>query len=85
MKPVSFILTVDYFYEAYLAVPYANATRYEMATYPYPSWSGIRDATDYGTQCYQNPSSSELARPLPVSEQCLHLYIYVPEGVSCSR
>ena len=77
--------TVNYIYEAYVGVPYALYNgRFRMATYPHPSWQDVYDATDYRSRCYQDPTNI-LELPIPVSEDCLYLYVYVPEGVPCSR
>lgn len=51
------------------------------APQPVARWSGVRDATDYGSDCMQVPFPSDAA-PLgtPPSEDCLYLNVWKPVG-----
>lgn len=72
--------------ESYKGVPYATppvgALRWRMPQPP-ESWDGERLATDYGTICIQPPSNGDPGvGPLPMSEDCLTLNVWTPEGRS---
>lgn len=50
-----------------------------------PRWSGVREATAFGSACIQPQSKTPTsvyspAQPLPVSEDCLTLNIWVPKN-----
>lgn len=67
---------------AYKGIPYAappvGNLRWEPPQ-PAASWSGVRDATQYGHDCMQLPFPSDAA-PLgtPPAEDCLYLNVWVP-------
>lgn len=73
--------------DAFLGVPYAappvDALRWR-APQPVPSWTGQRDAAQFGPACYQEvasawgPYSSEFLAGLPISEDCLLLNVWKP-------
>ncbi|XP_047113110.1 juvenile hormone esterase-like [Schistocerca piceifrons] len=60
-------------YTAFLGIPYAEpplgALRF-TAPQPAAGWDGVRNATQYGSDCVQEDGSG--------SEDCLHLNVYVP-------
>ena len=63
-------------------IPYAkppvNQLRFRKPE-PYGSWSGILDGTAFGPSCIQNPNYISPGLPnTEMSEDCLHLNIYVP-------
>ena len=51
-----------------------------------PRWEGVREAAEFGAACFQpKPQLSGIyapAAPLPMSEDCLTLNIWVPEGAT---
>ena len=68
----------------YLNIPYAappvGAMRWRPPG-PAPSWEGERDATRPGPLCVQPPSGGDPGvGPGPVSEDCLQLNVWTPEG-----
>ncbi len=70
---------------SYLGVPYAAPPVGDlrwMPPQPVKSWEGIRDATQYGSECVQGtfgpPPSSGNARPPRGSEDCLYLNVWAP-------
>lgn len=81
----------------YLGIPYAQPPLGKLrftipVTEPLPSWSGIRNATQFASSCHQMTNRLKLheklyKRLLPldqldpgVSEDCLYLNIYTPDG-----
>ncbi|XP_049778162.1 LOW QUALITY PROTEIN: juvenile hormone esterase-like [Schistocerca cancellata] len=60
-------------YTAFLGIPYAEpplgALRF-AAPQPAAGWEGVRNATEYGSDCVQEDGSG--------SEDCLYLNVYVP-------
>ena len=63
-------------------IPYASAPRFR-APQPAPSWTGVRDATEFGPFAMQarDPRSammSGVTDKTRMSEDCLHLNIYAP-------
>jgi para-nitrobenzyl esterase len=48
------------------------------APQPADSWSGVRDATQYGSACIQLPFFSDVDAPIVGSEDCLTLNIWSP-------
>lgn len=65
------------------AQPPVKAMRWRPPA-PLPKWKGVRTATAFGPACVQpqskTPSVYSPAEPLPVSEDCLTLNIWVPKG-----
>ena len=45
---------------------------------PASSWDGIRDATEFASQCVQGPIFGDIRFPRPHSEDCLNLNIWTP-------
>jgi len=46
---------------------------------PPPTWDGLRDASEYGAICIQPPANGDPGvGPLPMSEDCLTLNVWVP-------
>ncbi len=45
---------------------------------PASSWSGIRDATQFGPSCPQSTVRNPFLPPGPISEDCLNLNVYTP-------
>ena len=46
---------------------------------PVTAWSGLRDATKFGDDCWQNKQMYEAARPpQPMSEDCLTINVWAP-------
>lgn len=66
--------------------PAEGAARFKPPTKP-ASWSGVRDAIEFGPRAFQNDNSFALmpellalfnAEPLPMSENCLVLNVWTP-------
>lgn len=75
--------------DAFLGVPYARPPMGKLRWRPpvkAAAWAGIRDASQYGTNCYQDPPipfglyTAEYLIALPVSEDCLYLNVWTPTG-----
>jgi para-nitrobenzyl esterase len=72
---------------AYLGIPFAQppvgALRWKPPAKP-AAWSGVRDGSQFGTNCYQDPPghfgpyTDEFLIQLPVSEDCLYLNVWTP-------
>jgi para-nitrobenzyl esterase len=51
----------------------------------YGIWPGTLDATKFGPSCYQTLGLEKDILPNKnISEDCLHLNIYVPVNISCN-
>ncbi|XP_047112051.1 juvenile hormone esterase-like [Schistocerca piceifrons] len=60
-------------YTAFLGIPYAKPPVGDLRfqpPQPATGWEGVRDATQYGSDCVQNTGEG--------SEDCLYLNVYVP-------
>ncbi|XP_013395723.1 liver carboxylesterase 1 [Lingula anatina] len=71
----------------YMAVPYAEAPVGDLRfrkPVPKAAWEGVLDATNEGPSCVQmpNPTLSQFIENTDISEDCLHLNIYVPVSTS---
>lgn len=80
----------------YLGIPYAQAPLGKLrfsapVTNPLPSWKGIRNATQFAPSCQQMTNRLKLHEKhykkllpdqpnLSVSEDCLYLNIFTPDG-----
>jgi para-nitrobenzyl esterase len=73
--------------DAFLGIPYAQPPVGPLrwrAPEPARPWKGVRDATRFGTNCYQapptrfGPYTPEFLISLPVSEDCLYLNVWTP-------
>ncbi len=71
-------------YGEYLGIPYAappvGALRL-MAPRPAAGWSGVRDATQFGSRCVQGSGWDPGYENPILTEDCLYLNVYVPEHV----
>lgn len=65
----------------YLAVPFAKAERFAKPEDPV-AWKNVKDTIAIGNSCPQIPS--EMNKAAEMSEDCLHLNVFVPEGVNGS-
>jgi para-nitrobenzyl esterase len=74
--------------EAFKGIPYAqppvNGLRWRPPV-PLPRWSGVRDAGAFGPACVQPQSKKATtiyspSEPMPVSEDCLTLNVWTPQG-----
>ncbi|MGN6498636.1 MAG: carboxylesterase/lipase family protein [Tsuneonella sp.] len=74
--------------EAFKGIPYAqppvNGLRWRPPV-PLARWNGVRDASAFGPACVQPQSKKPTtiyspSEPLPVSEDCLTLNVWMPEG-----
>ncbi len=72
----------------YKGIPYAlpplGSLRWQPPK-PMPPWRGVREATSFGSVCYQppnDPSSIYAWKDLPMSEDCLSLNIWAPARAS---
>ncbi|MBC2652779.1 carboxylesterase/lipase family protein [Novosphingobium flavum] len=75
--------------KAFLGVPYAappvGPLRFR-APQPPKSWRGVRDAVTYGPPSIQNNRDHKAwVDPLPGSEDCLYLNVWVPDGKSPNK
>ncbi|CAH1797387.1 unnamed protein product, partial [Owenia fusiformis] len=65
----------------YVGVPFAkppiNELRWQPPVAP-DSWTGVRDALDFNTICWQRPIEVYNGLPVQMSEDCLYLNIWVP-------
>jgi para-nitrobenzyl esterase len=65
----------------FLGIPYAappvGALRWRPPAAA-ASWSGVRDATQFGPSCPQALTGNPLLPPGPISEDCLYLNVYAP-------
>jgi len=64
---------------SFLGLPYAAPPTGKLRwrpPQPASSWSGVRDATQFGASCPQ--PASPFAPPGPFSENCLYLNVYTP-------
>src|SRR4051794_13109795 len=48
------------------------------APQPAAAWSGVRDATQFGAGCPQEPERNPFLPPGTISEDCLNLNVYTP-------
>lgn len=55
------------------------------APQPGPSWTGARDATEFGPICPQNQHVSQFIPKLPQSEDCLSLNVWSPNTTSAAK
>jgi para-nitrobenzyl esterase len=60
-----------------LGVPFARAERF-AAPEPAATWSGVRDATEFGAASLQPPGEVFLAVEMPQSEDCLTCNVWAP-------
>jgi len=68
-------------------IPYATAERFRPPQ-PVEPWTGVRDATDFGLICPQNPSPTEAmlgGQDRPAGEDCLVLNVYTPAADDAAR
>jgi len=66
------------------AMPPVGLGRWKAPS-PMPKWDGVKKATEFGPACFQpKPQLSTLyaGDPMPMSEDCLTLNIWVPTGAS---
>jgi len=66
---------------SFLGLPYAAPPTGKLRwrpPQPAPSWSGVRDATQFGPSCPQSTMGNPFLPPGPVSEDCLYLNVYTP-------
>ena len=78
--------TIDGGVRVFKGIPYAQPPvgplRWKPPL-PLARWTGVRDAAEFGPACYQLPprlSSIYAGRPMPLSEDCLTLNVWVPPG-----
>ena len=62
---------------SFLDVPFATAERFTPPKPP-PSWSGIRDAQEYGPGCMQHHPGSNPDVPVNQTEDCTRLNVFAP-------
>ncbi|KAK7482270.1 hypothetical protein BaRGS_00026513 [Batillaria attramentaria] len=71
----------DFYVDTYRNIPYAKPPtgdrRFRPSEAPEP-WTGVRDATTFGTQCPQ-PLLPDFENPFPNSEDCLYLNVWTPK------
>src|ERR1700729_3822850 len=66
---------------SFLGLPYAAPPTGNLRwrpPQPAPSWSGVRDATQFGPSCPQALTGNPFLPPGPISEDCLYLNVYTP-------
>ena len=69
--------TVDDFLGIPYAAPPTGNLRWRPPQ-PASSWSGVRDATQFGASCPQAQARNPLLPPGTISEDCLYLNVYTP-------
>ena len=72
-------------YDEYLGIPYAAPPVGDlrlMPPQPAASWSGVRDATQFGDRCVQGSGWDPGYENPILTEDCLYLNVYVPHHVS---
>ncbi|XP_020906758.1 neuroligin-4, X-linked [Exaiptasia diaphana] len=67
----------------YLAIPFARAERFQPPEPP-KSWDGVKDMVTLGKACPQMLSAFGSPTREDISEDCLHLNVYVPDDISNS-
>lgn len=71
--------------DSFKGIPYAAPPVGDLrwrAPRPAAAWDGVRDAGDYGALCIQPPGNGDPGvGPMPMSEDCLTLNVWRPEGV----
>lgn len=74
-------------YSSFLGVPFAappvGVLRWALPQPP-ESWTGIRDATQFGNVCPQPATNAAGQTVLIGDEDCLYLNIYVPDGAAAA-
>ena len=66
---------------SFLGLPYAAPPTGNLRwrpPQPASSWSGVRDATQFGASCPQAQASNPFLPPGTISEDCLYLNVYTP-------
>jgi para-nitrobenzyl esterase len=66
---------------SFLGLPYAAPPTGKLRwrpPQPASSWSGVRDATQFGPSCPQSTMGNPFLPPGPISEDCLYLNVYTP-------
>jgi len=69
-------------------IPYVAAPVGDLrwrAPQPGPSWTGARDATEFGPVCPQNQKPNQFIPKLPYTEDCLSLNIWSPNTTSAAK
>src|SRR5436190_17352381 len=72
---------------AFKGIPYATAERWAPPR-PVPSWTGVRQAFEFGPQAPQTPGLLEAAFGMadwPMSEDCLSLNVWTPTLDAAAR
>ncbi len=72
---------------SFLGLPYAAPPTGNLRwrpPQPASSWSGVRDATQFGPSCPQAQVNNPFLPPGPISEDCLYLNVYTPTSRSSS-
>ena len=67
--------------DSFLGLPYAAPPTGNLRwrpPQPAASWSGVRDATQFGPSCPQALTGNPLLPPGKISEDCLYLNVYTP-------
>jgi para-nitrobenzyl esterase len=49
---------------------------------PAAAWDGVRDATEFGRQCFQGSIFADITFPQPPSEDCLTVNVWTPAGAA---
>jgi len=65
----------------FLGIPYAAPPVGQLRwrpPVPHASWSGVRDATQFGNICLQVTTLGPFAGPANANEDCLYLNVYSP-------
>ncbi len=74
--------------QIFKGIPYAASpvgARRWMPPTPVESWTGVRNATEFGAACPQTPDELEISTDTPMDEDCLTLNIWTPAADDASR
>jgi len=69
----------------FLGIPYAvppTGTLRWAPPKPFPAWTGTLNATSFSPACYQGQGTAFVAGGRPMSEDCLYVNVFAPQGAT---